>query len=148
MEKRLVVKLDSCTGNIDEMVCCLLTGSGEGNAGSVEATKLYERYLEPLLDEFIDLVEFTSFLTEHGRSCYDMDETNICNTVLGLDEDTEIDDLVEMIALWKEAYAATDGIIEINVPLTNYADNDEELFQNIRILGFELIEIDELRIQL
>lgn len=145
-DQYLIVKLDQYAGNVDELVCAALTGWGNDRYGSVQAKKLFNEKVLPLLDpedEYADLpVEFCEFATEYGNSAYALDTASTNNLKLGLYSCTETKELIEMIDIWYKAYGNSDGQLEIRV------DNIHGKTVIVKILGFDLVEVVENRFKL
>lgn len=141
--KFLVVKLDQYAGNVDEIVCVALTGSGMERYGGKQAQLVFNEKLRPLLDsddEYAELpIDFMEFPTDHGTAPYELDGSSTNSLRFGIDDYSDIESINETIALWKLAYGQPDGEVTIEVP----GVHDKPV--TVKVLGFELIEVKETR---
>lgn len=141
-KKFLVVKLDQYAGNVDEIVSVALTGCGRMRHGYEEAEVLFNEKMVPLLGggKYPELpVSFMEFGTEYGDSPYELDDSGVNNLRLGIDDYTQMSDLKEMIAVWKQAYGLEDGTLEIKVEFA------EDKASTIKVLGFNFVSYIEKR---
>lgn len=142
----LVVKLDQYAGNVDEIVCVALTGHGIGRYGYEEARVVFDTKVKPLLsadpdDEYSDLpVEFYHMDTSYGSSPYRLDDKSTDNLALGIDRDTTIEQLNEMIDIWNKAFTNENGEFVIEV---EYEDDRTSV---VKVLGFDLVTFTPFRV--
>jgi len=146
-EKFLIVKLDQYAGNVDEITCVALTGSGSDRYGSMQAREVFDAKIRPLLaepdDEYVELpIEFMSFNTDYGTMPYSLDWSSTNNLRLGIDEHTTEEDIADMFKVWRAAYGNAEGHLEIVVP------GIHNKTKTVKILGFDLVILIERRVEL
>lgn len=140
--KYLIVKLDQYAGNVDEIVCVALTGSGNDRYGSMQAKKLFDAKVRPLLNTDSDYpypklpIGFYEFATEYGMSSYELDSEDSLRMKI---DNSAYKNIVEMLDIWDKAYRTDEGHLEIVVE----GIHNETV--TVRILGFELVEVVETR---
>lgn len=142
-EKYLIVKLDQYAGDVDEIVCVALTGFGNDRYGSVQARKLFDAKVLPLLNTYDKSQKFPfgfyEFPTEYGMSSYDLDSESTDNLRLMLDERSTPEKIASMLDIWDKAYRTDEGHLEIVV------EDIHDKTVTVRILGFDLVEVVETR---
>lgn len=143
MELKLVVKLDQYAGNVDEVVCQSLINMGMGRHGSEEGERLFKENVEPLCDDGYLPAEFSEFLTDYGSSPYSLDDLD-CNS-LNFGVFTDEKSITETIDVWKRAYGQGNLPLELTYNVRDYSTPDGTKEHTVKILGFGLIEIKEIR---
>lgn len=144
-DKFLVLKLDQYAGNVDEIVCVALTGWGFERYGCEQAREVFDKKVKPFLEdpdeEYPTLpVEFCHFPTEYGHAPYGLDGFSTNNLRLGLDTYTSSPEHIQaMFDIWDKAYG--DG--ESNLKIVVDGIHGREV--TVKVLGFDLIEVQEVR---
>jgi hypothetical protein len=143
-DKFLVVKLDQYAGNVDEIVCVALTGSGSERYGEKQARKVFDAKVRPLLEdpneEYPELpIEFMNFSTEYGSMAYELDSSSTNNLRMCIDGYTTEEMLNEMLDIWGKAYGDGQGFLSITV------DGLHDRSATVKVIGFDLVEVVENR---
>lgn len=143
-DKYLIVKLDQYAGNVDEIVCVALTGFGAERYGREQARKVFNEKVLPLLGdvdpEWPELpVEFMEFNTDFGSMPYALDSSSTNNLRMAMYGYTDMDQLNELLDIWKRAYGDDNGTMTITV------DGLHNGSVTVKILGFDLVTVTENR---